>query len=343
LVIPRLDRIAVGGHPILRLNMEDALGISATRPYDKPRDAWPNILVTDDLAPAGLAVLGRTANVTYAPDISPESLAATIARYEGLIVRSRTRVTAELIRAAIRLRVIGRAGVGLDSIDVKAARARGIIVLSTPLAATVAVAELTMGLMLSLARAIPAADATLKKGEWQKYQLVGSELNGKTLGIIGLGRIGTVVAARARAFGMQVKAFDPNLTSALVRQRGAEPGELNEILAQADYLSIHVPLTDDTWAMLGPKELAQMKDGARLICCARGCIVDEEALADALDSGRLAGAALDVFATEPPAFARLVQHPQVIATPHIGAMTREAQEKAAFDIAEQVSKVLQAG
>jgi D-3-phosphoglycerate dehydrogenase len=301
----------------------------------------PHILVADTIAAAGIDLLKHSANVSYEPDIIPEALKATIAQYEGLIVRSRTRVTAELIRSAKKLRVIGRAGVGLDTIDVNTARAYGIIVLNTPLASTVAVAELTLGLMLALARTIPMVHDSLKRGEWLKKQFLGSELYGKTLGVVGLGRIGTAVTERARVFGMRVMAVDPYLTSAQIRQRGAEPGNLDLVLAEADYLTIHVPLTDDTRALLGPEEIARMKNGARVVCCARGTIVDEDALTHALDTGKLAGAALDVFASEPPGFTQLVQHPKVIATPHIGAMTREAQEKAALDIAEQMLKILQ--
>ncbi len=301
----------------------------------------PKILVADTIASAGIELLKRSAVVTYVPDIEVEALTATIAQFEGLIVRSKTRVTAELIQLGKKLVVIGRVGVGLDTIDVRAAQARGIIVLNSPLASTVAVAELTLGLMLALARGIPTADASMKRGEWLKKQFLGSELSGKTLGIIGLGRIGTAVASRARAFGMNIIAADPYLTSVLIRQRGAEPEDMGQVLAQADFLSIHVPLSHDTRALIGAKEIARMKEGAHLICCARGCIIDEDVLVKALNSGKLAGAALDVFAAEPPGYNQLVQHPKVIATPHIGAMTREAQEKAAVDIAEQMLKILQ--
>ncbi|MFQ5575713.1 MAG: hydroxyacid dehydrogenase [Anaerolineae bacterium] len=300
----------------------------------------PKILVADAIAPAGVTLLAQTADVTYRPEITPDALRECIADYHGLIVRSRTRVTADLIRVARRLRAIGRAGVGLDTIDLKAARNRGIIVLNTPFASTVAVAELTIGLMLALARTITTADAGMKQGDWLKKQLVGNELFGKTVGIIGIGRIGTAVVERAKAFGMKAVAVDPYLTSSQILQHGAEPVTMKRVLAEADYLSVHTPLTADTRKLLGPAEIDRMKEGARLICCARGRIVDETALADALDSGKLAGAALDVFATEPPGFSRLVQHPRVIATPHIGAMTREAQEKAATDIAEQMLKIL---
>ncbi|HEY85602.1 MAG TPA: hydroxyacid dehydrogenase [Chloroflexi bacterium] len=304
------------------------------------RSSFPNVLVADAIAPAGVERLEQSARVAYQPDISPETLKKTIARYDALIVRSRTRVTADLIFAAPKLRVIGRVGVGLDTIATDAAWSRGIPIVNSPSASTVAVAELTLGLMLSLARRIPEADAGMKRGEWLKRSLMGSELSGKTMGIIGLGRIGMAVAQRAAAFGMRLIAFDPYLSSGQINERGAEAANLARLLQESDYLSLHVPLTDDTYGLLGARELAQMKNGANLICCARGKIIDENALADALDAGKLAGAALDVFAVEPPGYSRLVQHPKVIATPHIGAMTREAQEKAALEIVEQVLAVL---
>ncbi len=303
-------------------------------------NGFPTVLVADAIAPAGVDRLEQSARVLYQPDISPEALKKTIARCDALIVRSRTRVTADLIFAAPKLRVIGRAGVGLDTIDTDAARSRGIPVVNTPLASTVAVAELTLGLMLALARRIPEADAGMKRGEWLKRYLMGGELSGKTLGIIGLGRIGMAVAQRAAAFGMRLIAFDPYLSARQIEERGAEAVNLARLLQESDYVSLHVPLTDDTYGLLGAPQLAQMKTGANLVCCARGKIIREDALADALDAGKLAGAALDVFAVEPPGYSRLAQHPKVIATPHIGAMTREAQEKAALEIVEQVLAVL---
>ena len=303
-------------------------------------NGFPTVLVADAIAPAGVRRLEQSARVLYQPDISPGALKKTIARYDALIVRSRTKVTADLIFAAPKLRVIGRAGVGLDTIDIDAARSRGIEVLNTPEASTTAVAELTLGLMLALARRILVADAGIKRGEWLKRSLMGGELSGKTLGIIGLGRIGMAVAQRAAAFGMRLIAFDPYLSARQIEERGAEAVNLARLLQESDYVSLHVPLTDDTYGLLGAPQLAQMKTGARLVCCARGKIIDEDALADALDAEKLAGAALDVFAVEPPGNSRLAQHPKVIATPHIGAMTREAQEKAALEIVEQVLAVL---
>ncbi len=320
--------------------MNEAIHTGPTWTREKQQNSrCPKILVADTIAPAGVELLKQSAAVIYKPDITAETLEATIAQYDGLIVRSRTRVTAKLIHLAQKLRVIGRAGAGLDTIDVKTARSCGIKVFNTPLASTVAVAELTLGLMLALARAIPTANAHMKQGRWPKKQLMGSELSGKTLGVIGLGHIGTSVTERAKVFGMRVIALDPYLASDCIRQRGATPTDMDLMLAEADYLTIHVPLTDDTRSLLGAAEIARMKDGACLICCARGFIVDENALVEALDSGKLAGAALDVFAIEPPGATRLVQHPKVIATPHIGAMTREAQEKAALDIARQVLNI----
>jgi D-3-phosphoglycerate dehydrogenase len=304
--------------------------------------AQPAVLVADTLAAAGLERLGQSLEVTYVPEIAPDALRATVGGFDGLVVRSRTRVTAEVIAAGARLRVIGRAGVGLDTIDVAAAEARGIRVLNTPQASTVAVAELTLGLMLALARLIPTGDAALKRGEWLKKQLMGAELHGKTLGVIGLGRIGSAVVARARAFGMRALAHDPYLDPAEIAARGAEAAELDELLAASDYLAVHVPLDGGTRGLLDATRLARCKPGARLVCCARGGVVDEDALLTALDNGRIAGAALDVFSVEPPGRSRLVEHPRVIATPHIGAMTREAQDRAALDIAEQIVGVLAA-
>lgn len=301
----------------------------------------PKILVSDSIDESGLAILRERAEVTFDPEIKPEPLVTAVGGYDALVVRSRTKVTAQVIGAGEQLRVIGRAGVGLDTIDVAAAKARGITVLNSPFAASVAVAELTLGLMLALARRIPLADAGLKRGDWLKKQLVGDELCGKTLAVVGIGNIGTAVVERARAFGMRAIAVDPYLTPDQIRQRGAEPVALDVALAEADYLTLHAPLASDTQGLLGREQLAKMKDGARLICAARGGLVDEDALADALDSGKLAGAGLDVFANEPPGLTRLVQHPQVIGTPHVGAMTREAQEKAAVDIARKVLDALQ--
>jgi D-3-phosphoglycerate dehydrogenase len=231
--------------------------------------------------------------------------------------------------------------VGVDNIDVPAAVARNIVVVNSPMAASVSVAEHTLALMLALARQVPAADASLKQGQWNKSAFVGGELSGKVLGLLGLGRIGALVANRALAFGMSVMAYDPYLTAEQIRERKAEPASFDEVLSGSDYVSLHLPLTAETTGLLSVSQLEKMKSGARLVCAARGGVVDEDALRAALDSGRLAGAALDVFAQEPPLPGSLATHAKVIATPHIGAQTAEAQARAGIAIAEEVLAVLQ--
>jgi D-3-phosphoglycerate dehydrogenase len=302
--------------------------------------ATPKIMVSDGLSETGLACLRAAAEVAVCPKITPDELCTQLPAYDALIVRSRTKVTPQVIAAATALRVIGRAGVGVDNIHVAAAAARGIIVVNSPLAATVAVAEHTLGLMLALARHIAAADASLKHGRWEKSAFMGSELFGKTLGLLGLGRIGAAVAARAACLGMSVVAFDPYLDSDQIAQRGAVPATLEAVLMRADYLSLHLPLTAETRGLVGAAQLARMKPGARLICAARGGVVDETALRAALDTGALTGAALDVFADEPPPPGSLAAHPRVVATPHIGAQTAEAQANAGAMIAEEVLAAL---
>ncbi len=302
----------------------------------------PNILVSDLIAYEGIEILQHTAQVDVNDKITGEELRAVIPNYDALIVRSRTRVTAPIIHAGARLRVIGRAGVGLDNIDTEAADAHGILVVNSPASSSVSVAEHTLGLMLALARSVPQADASLKQGEWVKNKLLGVELGGKSLGLIGLGRIGSLVAQRAVAFGMRVFAFDPYIT----RERAAEfdatlLDSLDELLAQSDFISIHTPLLPTTYGLVGAHEFEVMRANARLITTARGGVVNERALLDALDKGRLAGAALDVFENEPPGDNPLFHHPRVIVTPHIGAMTQEAQTRAAMEVAAQVVKILE--
>jgi D-3-phosphoglycerate dehydrogenase len=300
----------------------------------------PKVLIADGLAEEGISILRGVADVDSQPKITPEELIAALPAYQGLIVRSRTQVTARVIEAGIGLKVLGRAGVGVDNIDLAAAVAKGITVVNSPLAATVSVAELTLGLMLALAREIPRADAAIKKGEWLKSGLSGVELYGKTLGLVAVGRIGAAVAGRAVAMGMKVMAYDPFLSDDDVRQRQAHPTTLDELLAASDYISIHSPLTPQTKSLINAAAFAKMKKGVRLICAARGGVIDEAALLAALESGQVAGAALDVFATEPPGVTPLTTHPKVIGTPHIGAQTAEAQVRAGIDIAEEVSAVL---
>ena len=299
------------------------------------------ILVSDGLSEDGLALLRTGGEVTVNPKISAEELLAALPEYHALVVRSRTKVNAKMIEVGKSLKVVGRAGVGVDNIDVAAAVSKGVIVVNSPLAASVSVAEHTLGLMLALARLIPAADASLKQGKWEKSAFVGGELNGKTLGLLGIGRIGAETAKRAAAFGMAVMAYDPYLNAGQIRQRGAEPASFDDVMARSDYVSLHLPFTVETKGMLGATQFAKMKKGARLICAARGGVVDEDALRAALDSGQLVGAALDVFTAEPPPPGSIAAHPKVVATPHIGAQTHEAQSRAGLMIAEEVLAALQ--
>jgi D-3-phosphoglycerate dehydrogenase len=298
------------------------------------------ILVSDGLAEAGLALLQGAGEVVNNPKITAVELLEVIGDYQALVVRSRTKVTAQVVQAGKQLKVVGRAGVGVDNIDVKAALAGGITVVNSPLAATNAVAEHTLALMLALARHIPTADASMKQQKWEKSAFMGSELCGKTLGLLGLGRIGAQVAHLAAALGMVVLAYDPLIEPGVIRERGAEPVSFEEALRRSDYLSLHLPLMPATRDLLGPAQFNQMKPGARLVCAARGGVVDENALRQALDSGHLAGAALDVFANEPPPAGSIAEHPKIIATPHVGAQTVEAQAKAGLAIAEEVITVL---
>ena len=298
------------------------------------------ILVSDGLAETGLALLQGAGEVVNQPMITAAELLKVLPGYQALVVRSRTKVTAEVIEAGQLLKVIGRAGVGVDNIDVRAAVAHGITVVNSPQAATNAVAEHTFALMLALARNMTAADTSMKGQKWEKSTFMGSELSGKTLGLLGLGRIGARVAHLAAAFGMTILAYDPLVETQAIRERGAEPATFEDILARSDYISLHLPLTPATRNLIGPAQFDQMKHGARLVCTARGGVVDENALGRALDSNHLAGAALDVFASEPPSVQSIAEHPKVIATPHISAQTKEAQLKAGVAIAEEVIAVL---
>ena len=298
-----------------------------------------HILITDGLDASAQAVL-RFCTVDDRTGISADDLSTIIADYDALIVRGRTKVTASLLEAATKLKVVGRAGVGVDNIDLAAAKSRGVTVVNAPVSTTLAVAELTFGLLLALTREIPRADSSMKQGQWLKKELEGVELHGKTLGILGMGRIGAEVARRARAFGMDVLGYDPLLSPEEIRGRVAEPVDRDELLARADFISLHLPLTPETRGLLDADQFARMKDGARIVCAARGGIIDEAALLAALESGKIAGAALDVFESEPPGGTDLVRHPKVIATPHVGAQTAEAQSRAAEDIAHEVLNAL---
>ncbi len=298
-----------------------------------------HILITDGLDASAQAVL-RSCSVDDRTGIAADELVKIIADYDALIVRGRTKATASLLEAATRLKVIGRAGVGVDNIDLAAAKSRGVTVVNAPVSTTLAVAELTFSLLLALAREIPRADASMKQGQWLKKELEGAELYGKTLGILGMGHIGSEVARRARAFGMNVLGYDPLLTPDEIRGRVAEPVDRDELLARSDFVSLHLPLLPETRGMFNAEQFARMKDGARVVCAARGGIIDEAALLAAIEAGKIAGAALDVFASEPPGATDLVKHPRVIATPHVGAQTAEAQSRAAEDIAHEVLAAL---
>ncbi len=295
------------------------------------------ILVSDPLEATGLALLRESGHEVYElPGEEKARLPEIIAEYDALVVRSGTKVTAELLRAGRRLKVVGRAGIGVDNVDLETATELGILVVNAPTGNLISATEHTFALLLALARNLPRADGSMKDGKWHRKQLVGTELQGKTLGVIGLGRIGQQVARRAQAFDMTVVAYDPVLDPDYVRRLDIEPLTLDVLLGRSDMVTLHVPLTDETRNLLSADRLAAMKPGARLVNCARGGVVDEAALVEALDDGRLAGAALDVFAVEPPRDFRLASHPRVVATPHLGAQTREAQVRISTDTARMV-------
>ena len=299
------------------------------------------VLVTDHLQDIGVDALRREGLVVDAvPPLPEDQLCERIGGYEGLIVRSATKVTARVIEAGRSLKVVGRAGTGVDNIDVDAASRRGIIVMNTPGANTIAAAEHTVALLLNLARRIPQAHAALHERKWERERFVGVEVYGKTLGVIGLGRIGTEVGRRALGLRMQVIAYDPYLPAEVAQRLGVELVELPDLFRRADFITVHTPLTAETRNFIGAEELAQMKDGVRLINCARGGVINEEALAAAIRSGKVAGAAVDVFEQEPPWKSPLLDLPQVITTPHLGASTEEAQVGVALAIAQQVADVL---
>jgi len=303
------------------------------------------IFVADDVSESGLGPLRSSGfTVEKRPGLAPAELQAALKDCEGLIVRSETKVTADLLDAANSLRVIGRAGVGVDNIDVSAATIRGVVVMNAPDGNTITTAEHTIAMLIALARSIPQASSSLKSGRWDRKKFVGVELQGKTLGIVGLGRIGRVVASRARAMGMMIVAYDPFIAPEQARDLEIELAALDEVYARADFLTVHTPLTPETRGLVDREAISKMKKGARIINCARGGLVDEDALYEAITSGAIAGAALDVFVQEPPAADhKLLQLDQVIVTPHLGASTKEAQEGVAFTVAEQMRDYLLTG
>jgi D-3-phosphoglycerate dehydrogenase / 2-oxoglutarate reductase len=304
----------------------------------------PRVLISDKLSPAAIAIFkDRGVDADIEIGLDKEQLARIIENYDGLAIRSATKVTPKVLSAAKRLKVIGRAGVGIDNVDIAAATAKGIIVMNTPFGNSITAAEHAITLMLALARQIPAADASTQAGKWEKNRFLGVEITGKTLGVIGCGNIGSIVADRAHGLRMKVIAYDPFLSPDHALDLGVEKVELEELLRRADFITLHTPLTDKTRHIIDAPALAATKPGVRLINCARGGLVDEAALRAALDSGHVAGAAFDVFSIEPAIDNPLFGHANVVCTPHLGASTTEAQENVALQIAEQMSDYLLRG
>ena len=332
--------------------------MSATSPFLRDMDAslrWHDerermtdtakVLIADKMDPRAAAIFrGRGIVVDEKPGLSPDELNAIIGHYDGLAVRSSTKVNAAAMDAGLpRLKVIGRAGIGVDTIDVPAASARGIVVMNTPFGNSITTAEHAIAMLFALAREIPQADQSTQSGRWEKNRFMGVELSGKTLGLIGCGNIGSIVADRAHGLKMKVVAYDPFLSPERAIELGVDKVELDELLARADFITLHTPLTDQTRGILSREALAKTRKGVRIVNCARGGLIDEAALKDALDSGQVAGAALDVFAEEPAKDNALFGTPGLICTPHLGASTTEAQVNVAIQIAEQMSDYLLLG
>jgi D-3-phosphoglycerate dehydrogenase len=304
----------------------------------------PNVLISDDLSPRAVDIFkARGLDVEVKIGLPPDELKSIIGRFDGLAVRSATKVTKPVLELAERLKVIGRAGIGVDNIDVPAASQRGIVVMNTPFGNSITTAEHAIALMMALARQLPAADRSTQAGKWEKSRFMGIELFGKTLGVIGCGNVGSIVADRAIGLKMKVAAYDPFLSVDRARTLGVEKVDLDELLARADFITLHTPLTDATRNIINAKSLAKTREGVRIINCARGGLVVEEDLKAALDSGHVAGAAIDVFPVEPAKSNILFGRDDVIATPHLGATTLEAQENVALQIAEQMSDFLLTG
>lgn len=301
------------------------------------------VLVSDPLAVEGINILKEVCEVDEKADLSEDELVKIIGNYDALIVRSGTQVTARIIEAADKMKYIGRAGVGVDNIDTDAATKKGIIVSNAPEGNTLAATEHTIGMMMALARNIPQASASLKKGEWKRSKFMGNEMNGKTLGVVGFGRIGREVAKRAQALAMNVIAYDPFIPAEVGAAMGVEMMSVSELFTKADVITVHTPLIPSTTHLVNKESIATMKDGVRLINCARGGIIDEAALYDAIVAGKVAGAALDVFESEPPTDSPLLTLDSVIVTPHLGASTVEAQKNVAISVAYQCLDVLQGG
>jgi len=301
----------------------------------------PKVLVSDPIDQVGIDILSQVAQVDIKTDLSPEQLVQIISEYDALMIRSGTRVTQAMIDAGKQLKIIGRAGVGVDNVDVLAATRRGILVVNSPEGNTIAAAEHAIAMMLSLSRYIPDANVSVKSGKWNRSSFTGVEVYKKTLGVMGLGKIGSHVATVARSMGMRLLAYDPFLSNERAEQLGCQLVELDILFREADYITLHLPKTTETYHLIGKEAIAKMKPTARIINCARGGIIDEEALAIALQEGRLGGAALDVYETEPLGESPLkALGKEIILTPHLGASTEEAQANVAIDVAEQIRDVL---
>ncbi|WP_260483389.1 phosphoglycerate dehydrogenase [Sphingomicrobium flavum] len=302
------------------------------------------ILIADKMDPRAAEIFReRGLEVDEKPGMTPEELKAVIGQYDGLAVRSATKPNEDILSAATNLKVIGRAGIGVDNVDIAAATQRGIVVMNTPFGNSITTAEHAIAMMFALARQLPAADASTQAGKWEKSKFMGVELTGKTLGLIGAGNIGSIVASRALGLKMKVIAYDPFLTPERAVEMGVEKVDLDALLARADFITLHTPLTDQTRGILGRDALAKTKKSVRIINCARGGLIDEAALKDALDSGQVAGAALDVFETEPATDSPLFGTPGFVSTPHLGASTQEAQVNVAIQVAEQMADFLLTG
>jgi D-3-phosphoglycerate dehydrogenase / 2-oxoglutarate reductase len=304
----------------------------------------PKVLIADKLSPAAVAIFKeRGVEADVKTGLSKEELLKIVDQYDGIAIRSATKVTAEVIKAAKNLKVVGRAGIGVDNVDIPAATAAGVIVMNTPFGNSITTAEHAISLMLALARELPAANASTQAGKWEKNRFMGVEITGKVLGLIGAGNIGSIVADRARGLKMRVIAYDPYLSAERAQDLGVEKVELADLLARADFITLHVPMTADTKNILSADAINKTKKGVRIINCARGGLIDEAALKAAIDSGHVAGAALDVFEEEPAKENVLFGNEKVIATPHLGASTSEAQENVALQVAEQISDYLLTG
>ncbi len=304
----------------------------------------PKVLISDELSPRAVEIFKeRGVDVDVKVGLKPEQLRAIVGDYDGLAIRSATKVTAEVLAVADKLKVVGRAGIGVDNVDIKAATARGVVVMNTPFGNAITTAEHAIALMFAVARQVPAADASTQAGKWEKNRFMGAELSFKTLGLIGCGNIGGIVAERAIGLKMRVAAYDPFLSEERAKALGVDKVTLDELIARADFISIHTPLTDQTKNILSRERLMKTRKGVRIVNCARGGLVDELAVRDLLISGHIAGAAFDVFAEEPAKQNVLFGAPNLVCTPHLGASTLEAQENVALQVAEQMSDYLMTG